>query len=72
MAQGVLKNYYLPTPKRIRKIGDSILLASVALQPMTQTLPLTDNQRLWVNFGLGCVGILGKFVTNFFTDEPAE
>lgn len=64
-----LKNYYAPTPKRLRKLGDGILYASLALQPLTLTLPVTDNQRMWINFGLSTAGIFGKFITNLFKDE---
>lgn len=63
-----IKNFYAPTPVFIRKIGDSILYASLALQPLTLTLPITDNQRVWVNFGLSAAGILGKFITNLFKE----
>lgn len=67
----LVKNYYAPTPQKFRKIGDSILYLSVCLQPMTLTLPLTDNQRVWVNFAIGLTGVIGKTITNFFAEEPA-
>lgn len=65
----MIKKYYAPTPAKFRKIGDAILFISVGLQPLTQTLPLTDNQRVWVNFGMGAAGLIAKVITNFFTED---
>lgn len=72
MAKIALSNFYKPTAVKYRKLGDSILFLSVALQPMTQTLPLTDHQRLWVNFGIGGLGVIGKFITNLFDGYEEE
>jgi hypothetical protein len=69
MAEVSIKHYWEPTPARLRKVGDSILWVSLALQPLTLTLPITDNQRLWINFGISGLGIAGKFITNLFKDE---
>lgn len=63
-----IKKYYAPTPKSMRKLGDSLLFLSLGLQPLTLTLPLTDNARLWVNFGLSAAGIFAKAITNFFEE----
>lgn len=65
----VTKKYYEPTPKKWRKVGDTILIFCTAIQPMTMTLPLTDAQRVWVNFGIGVTGVVGKIITNFFSTE---
>jgi len=65
----VLKKYYEPTPVKFRKIGDIILITCTAIQPLTMTLPLTDAQRVWVNFGIGVAGVIGKIITNFFSTE---
>lgn len=67
-----LKNFYLPTPKRIRIIGDSILGFTVALQPMTLGLPLSATEHVWVSFAIAFAGLVGKFITNLFTDEEAQ
>ncbi len=59
-----MKHYYKPTPKKWRKFGDSLLAASafVSAYAMTQNIQ-------WVALtGLG-IGVIGKFLTNFFTDE---
>lgn len=68
----LVKQYYSPTPVKMRKIGDAILFVCIGIQPLTQTLPLTDNQRLWINFGFSVAGVLAKTITNFFTDQSVE
>lgn len=63
------KNYAEPTPKKFRKIGDSILLASVLLQAAVMNLPVSENAALWINFSITCIGIAGKVLTNFAKEE---
>lgn len=65
-------NYKKPTPVIWRKIGDSILLATMALSGMIMTLPLTENQKLWTNFFVNCAGIVGKVLTNLFAPKEGE
>lgn len=60
-----LKNYWAPTPKKWRKIGDAILAAatfvsSYAVAEENKTLALCAI----------IAGAVGKFITNIFTDEP--
>lgn len=65
MINELTKKYAKPTPAKWRKIGDSILFFSIGLQPMITTLPLTEHQMLWINFGIGALGVIGKTLTNF-------
>ena len=67
--KNTLKNYYAPTPINMRKIGDAILLGSTSISGMIMGLPLSDNYKLWLTFGLNLFGVLGKVITNFFKDE---
>lgn len=69
--KNTLKNYYAPTPINMRKIGDAILLGSTSVSGMVMGLPLSDNTKLWLTFGLNLFGVLGKVITNFFKDENA-
>jgi len=59
-----LKGYFEPTPKRFRILGDSLASASVFIS--TYSI-INDHQ----GFGLIVLisGWVGKFITNFFTDE---
>lgn len=66
------KNYYKSTPVKMRKIGDAILMFSVSISGMIMTLPVSDNAQKWLVFIIGAVGVAGKIITNFFTDEDGR
>ncbi len=63
----MIQNFYKPTPIKYRKIGDAILAASTA---MTFVGIQSDDKFIMYTFLL--LGIVGKFMTNFFTEEFAE
>ena len=56
------KKYFEPTPKRFRVLGDSLAAVSLFIASFNVDHP---------KFMLACVvtGAIGKFITNFFTDE---
>ena len=64
MANFGWKHYFAPTPKRLRVLGDSLAAAGtfgaaiVVLNghPVAGTIIMV-------------VGVVGKFISNFFTDE---
>jgi hypothetical protein len=58
------KNYWHPTPKKWRKLGDALL--GVALMGVPADLA----GYKWVGITMFIVGIVGKFLTNFFTNNP--
>jgi ABC-type Mn2+/Zn2+ transport system permease subunit len=61
------KHYFSPTPKRMRIFGDSLAAAgtfgaSIAIlngHPVAGTVIMI-------------VAVIGKFISNFFTDAPEE
>jgi hypothetical protein len=57
-----LKNYFEPTPKRFRVLGDSIAAMSLFIAGLN-----IDNPKLMLISGIA--GAVGKFVTNFFAEE---
>jgi len=57
------ENYYSPTPKKWRQLGDALL--AVALMG----IPAELAGYKWVGLTLFGLGIIGKFLTNFFKDE---
>ena len=57
-----LKNYFAPTPKRFRVLGDSIAAASLFVAGL-----ILDHPKLMLLCGV--LGAVGKFVTNFFAEE---
>ena len=59
----IRKRYHAPTPKTWRKVGDTLLVIS------TMGVPAVLMNHAWIGMTLFIVGILGKFLTNFFTEE---
>lgn len=70
-----LKNYYHPTPKRMRQIGDAFLATGVfitsgGLLAFDQLSQIFEPHELKIIIGIAFViGALCKFVTNLFKDE---
>lgn len=67
-----LKYYYMPTPIRIKRVGDSILYGSTVFIPVIMGSPLSDHHKSWGVTIFALFGALGKFVSNLFTDTPNE
>jgi hypothetical protein len=63
MLKKMIENYKKPTPKKWRKIGDTLLAVS------TLAIPLELSDYKYLAIGLFVFGVLGKFLTNFFADE---
>lgn len=61
-----LKNYWEPTPKNMRKLGDALLAVSMSGVPAV----LMDYK--WVGVVLFITGIAGKFITNLFKEDKPE
>jgi hypothetical protein len=59
-----IKNYYQPTPKKLRKIGDALLGSS---QFLTGYAVIMDEK--WLAFACIGIGTIGKFMTNIFVEE---
>lgn len=64
--------FYQGTPVFYRKIGDSILYFSVSMISVVHGTPVSDNKKLWAVTILAVVGVVGKTITNFFTDTNIE
>jgi len=60
-----MKSYWAPTPKKVRKIGDS-LLGIFSITSMSSMF--MDNKTLAIISLI--VGVIGKVLTNFFSEEP--
>ena len=59
-----MKHYWSPTPKKIRKIADSLSAAALAVSAYTF---MTD-YKIVAYVVLACA-FVGKFVSNLFADE---
>jgi flagellar motor component MotA len=69
------KNYYLPTPKKWRKIGDAFLAVGVfvtagGLIEFDKLSQIFNAKELKVIIGIAfALGVLGKFLTNLFKED---
>ena len=60
--------YFKPTPKKWRKLGDALLAVST-----TATTYAIASDHKWIAIACLIIGSVGKFLTNFFTeDEPKQ
>jgi len=59
------KHFYKPTPIIWRKIGDSLL----AVGGLLGTYAITEDLK-WLGITLIACSIVGKFLTNFFKEDP--
>ncbi len=70
----MLKNYWAPTPKKWKKIGDALLATStmITVGGMLQFENLKEiftlEQIRWITIAPMILGVIGKFLTNFFKD----
>jgi hypothetical protein len=62
-----LKSYWAPTPKKLRKLGDA-LLGVFTITSMSSMI--TDHKSLAVTSLI--IGVLGKVLTNFFSEDSIE
>lgn len=62
-----MAHYFKPTPKRIRILGDSMAAASLFVSGMAIS---NGYEKLAVYVSVA--GWAGKFISNFFTDEPRK
>lgn len=60
-------HYWAPAPKIIRKLADSVLAAVTFAGSI-----LALNGKPDLATGVFVVGVVAKFVSNFFAEEPAK
>lgn len=58
------KDYYSPTPKKWRKLGDALLAASTAITGFAMYEDIK-----WLAITALITGVVGKFLSNFFTED---
>lgn len=57
--------YTSPTPKKWRKVGDALLSVSTLLS----TYSIADDWGKGVSIAMIITGVVGKFLTNFFSED---
>jgi len=70
-----MKNYWKPTPKRWRKLGDSLLAVATIIAvggfmaiDSLKELFTPDELKLMIISSI-VLGVIGKFLTNFFKED---
>lgn len=67
MPKFTLKDYFSPTPKRLRILGDSLASASV----FAGTFAIMNDMKMVAVYVI-ISGWTGKFLTNFFTEMDSK
>jgi hypothetical protein len=73
-----MSNYYKPTPKKWRKIGDAILATATfvtagGLIEYEKLKEIFTPEQLKIMIGCAfALGVAGKFLTNFFKEEDSN
>ena len=74
----MMKNYWKPTPKKWRRLGDALLASATVLaiggvwqyDSLKDIFTPTELKALIItSIGLG---VVGKFLTNFFKEDTSE
>lgn len=63
----MIKNYYKPTPKKMRQLGDSLLSVGAFIGSYAA---FADQK--WVAISAFILGVMGKFITNFWKDDAVS
>jgi hypothetical protein len=58
------QDYYSPTPKKWRKLGDALLGVSTTITGFA----IYENEK-WIALTALALGVIGKFLTNFFGED---
>ena len=75
MAKFSRKGYFLPTPKALRVLGDTLLGTFgsfgvlAILDAINEPEASTKKMKMYVAGGSVFLGMVGKFLTNFFKEE---
>lgn len=58
------EKYYAPTPTKWRKLGDALLGVSTTITGFA-----IYEETKWIAITALVIGVAGKFLSNFFTEE---
>lgn len=61
--KNITKNYWAPTPEKWRKVGDSLLATSTVVATYS-----ISNDYKWIGIAALIIGVVGKFLSNFFSE----
>lgn len=67
-----IRNYYKPTPIKWRIVGDLLILLIPIFTVLISEAPnLDDAVKYWLGGGLNIALVIGKYITNGFSEEQA-
>jgi hypothetical protein len=74
----MMKNYWKPTPKKWRKLGDALLAVATVIaiggiwqyDSLKEIFTTTELKIMIVSSII--FGVVGKFLTNFFKEDKSE
>jgi hypothetical protein len=74
----MIKHYWMPTPKKWRRLGDGLLAGSTVLavgglwqfDNLKELFTSTELKGLIITSIV--LGVIGKFLTNFFKEDTTE
>jgi hypothetical protein len=74
----MMKHYWMPTPKKCRRFGDGLFAGSTVLavgglwqfDNLKEVFTATELKGLIITSIV--LGVIGKFLTNFFKEDTAE
>ena len=78
MAKFSTKNYFKPTPRKLRVLGDTLLgtFGSIGVATIFDAITETDTKlrkmKLIIAISSVVLGTVGKFLTNFFKKEEPQ
>ena len=61
----LIENYRKPTPKKWRKLGDALLAVGTTIT----SYAVIEEYSKWISLTALGITILGKFITNFFSED---
>lgn len=61
----IKNSYSQPTSKKMKKLGDALLAVSTTIT----TYAIIDDWAKWTQISALLLGVVGKFLSNFFEDE---
>lgn len=65
----LVEKFKAPTPRKWRRIGDSLIIGTSGLSAIMMGAPIPDKISMWIVFSLNVIGVLGKVITSFFSTE---
>ena len=64
----LIQKYNAPTPAKMQKLGDALVIAIPILQTAVYSLPISLDIQAWVGLGIAAILAVAKFLTSFYSE----